>query len=259
MSDTLYIGWDVGAWHCPEAADASKSQDALAIIRNEKLVGTWSGNLRRSFEKVNSALDLIVLVSGLCGVGMPDESDAILAIDAPLAFPQSFLKLLSSGEERFCIDPKALPRNRKENDYLYRSTEKVLFNRGFRPLSPVQDMIGSQATKAIHLLNACSLKLIQQGVWSDRKRLRVIEAYPTTCEFSNSVNTITAQALVGQEIPKSRDIRDALTCAAVAALFDRHLDQLITPNPAEYPIEEGWIWAPKDYNRADLIVHVDTT
>lgn len=247
MSDTLYIGWDVGAWHCPERANARKSQDALAIIRENKLIGTWTGNLRSSFEKVNSAHDFLVLILTLCEVEIREDSKAILAIDAPLAFPQGFRKLLMPDGERHCIDPSALPRNRSENNYLYRSTERALFDRGFRPLSSVQDMIGSQATKAIHLLTACNLKLLDPGVWSDRERLRVIEAYPATCEFSNSVKAITARAIAAQESPpKSRDVRDALLCAGVAVLFDERPNELIPPNPAEHPIEEGWIWAPKD-------------
>ncbi|MCO6429103.1 hypothetical protein [Nitrosomonas communis] len=46
-------------------------------------------------------------------------------------------------------------------------TERLLFGQGLAPLSPVKDMIGSQASKGMHVLARFSRQIASCGVWTD--------------------------------------------------------------------------------------------
>lgn len=230
---SFHIGWDVGGWNCDKN---SQSRDAVAIVDGgAELVGCpWRGNLRESINAASSARDWIAALFDLCGCVVPESlQTVVLAIDTPLALPREFLALAHRLEAVDRIDES------QGNPYLYRHTERVLFRRGWKPLSPVKDMIGSQATKGRHVLAKFAPHIESCGVWSDGLLLRAIEAYPTPARRARSIQQLR-QPLGPAGHP---DCEDALTCALVAWLFANRRKALLNPDSGA-PLEEGWIWIP---------------
>lgn len=173
---------------------------------------------------------------GLCGSEAPSEpSHVILAIDTPLGFPQAFVRLAVQHEAVASIEMSCT------NPYLFRRTEHYLFEQGLRPLSAIKDMIGSQATKGMHVLARFAPKVVECGVWSDGGVLVAIEAYPSACKNSAIIRVLRqAYPALAHE-----DFEDALTCALVAYLFKEKRGALIPPE-AGVSSNEGWIWVPHD-------------
>ncbi len=56
-----------------------------------------------------------------------------------------------------------------------------------KPLSAIEDMIGSQTTKGMHVFAKFALKIERLGVWTDAAGFTVIEAYPSGCKGSATV------------------------------------------------------------------------
>jgi len=127
------------------------------------------------------------------------------------------------------------------NPYLFRRTEHYLFEQGLSPLSAIKDMIGSQATKGIHVLARFAPKIVECGVWSDDNNLTAIETYPSACKKSATIQEMRQQ----YSTLSHADCEDALTCALVASLFISMRDALIPPEHDISP-DEGWIWVPTD-------------
>jgi len=238
MSDTAvgyFIGWDVGGWNCDTNR---KSRDAIVILNEDlALLGTpWRGNLRTTINDAETSCAWTKAVFSLCEVEEPPEFPTVsLAIDTPLAFSKPFLRL-SMGHR--VDDPIG---NSDTNPYLFRQTELHIFRKGLSPLSAIKDMIGSQATKGMHLLAKFASIGKGIGVWTDGHGLTVIEAYPSACKSSASIKALRKKfSPLGHQ-----DKEDALTCALVAHLFATRPDALEPPGP-EVPEREGWIWVPRD-------------
>jgi hypothetical protein len=157
-----------------------------------------------------------------------------MGIDTPLGFSEEFIDLVAG----FKTGPEI--QNMGTNRYLYRQTERYLFEKGLRPLSPVKDMIGSQATKGIHVLSKFAPIIEECGVWVDGHGLHAIEAYPSAAR-----KTATMQALLkGLASLDHDDLDDARICALIAYLFASDREKLAPPM-AEVSMREGWIWVPK--------------
>ncbi len=235
MAPAFYIGWDVGGWNCDRN---SKSRDAVVILDGGlSIVGaSWRGNLRPSINAAGTGREWIRALFSLCATGPPcDKADIVLAIDTPLGFSESFVGLVSGLKYGEPIGDS------HSNPYLYRETERHLFRHGLRPLSAVKDMIGSQATKGMHVLAKFAPEVVACGVWSDGATLRVIEAYPSGCKGSATVARLRGPfPALGHE-----DEEDALTCALIAYLFARRPGVLDAPS-GEVPTTEGWVWVPRD-------------
>lgn len=230
------IGWDVGGWNCDRNA---RSRDAVVILNgNLGVVGKpWRGNLRETINTAIKSSDWVPQLFDLCGSKLSDTNfEATLAIDTPLGFSTEFQNLITSREPQLSVGSS------DTNEYLYRKTERLLFERQKRPLSAIKDMIGSQATKGIHVLAKFAPHSLSCGVWSDRLIITAIEAYPACCKKSalinNFLNKINLSAV-------HRDIHDAAICAIIAHIFRSRPDQLWPPS-AEIPNNEGWIWLPND-------------
>jgi hypothetical protein len=236
------IGWDVGGWNCDKNP---RSRDAIVIL-NPKLsiVGApWRGNLRPFINEAQTTGEWIAGLFALCGVEEPaGDFEVCLAIDTPLAFSDDFNSLVTQRT------PVAAPlESSQDNPYLYRQTERLLFAHGLRPLSAVKDLIGSQATKGMHVLAKFAPQTASCGVWTDWSRLTAVEAYPSACKNSATIAALRAnyQALGDSD----RD--DALICALIAFLFHSDRDKLWGP-PGAVPASEGWIWIPRDVIISDL-------
>jgi len=230
-----FIGWDVGGWNCDKNQN---SRDAIAILdANHEIVGTpWRGNLRERINSCSTSIEWIAALFDLCGSGVSPESGPVtLAIDTPLGFSDAFIQLVTQSKAAASIEAS------NTNPYLFRRTEHYLFEQGLSPLSAIKDMIGSQATKGIHVLARFAPKIVECGVWSDGSNLTTIETYPSACKRSETIQALRRPypALT------HADCEDALTCALVASLFAEKRGAL-SPPEADVSPSEGWIWVPRD-------------
>lgn len=268
-----YIGWDVGAWYCD---NNSKSKDALVILDSYgEIMGTpWRGSLSELLIVDSSLKDFLEQLFKLCNVNYQRESDDqfCIAIDTPLGFPIGFRKLLCEGEI-YKISKLISSYDEKRyrhihNPYLYRETEVVIARKfigqgppnkkgdktDIIPLSPIQHMIGAQATKGIHFLNHFELERESLGVWK-KDGLTAIEAYPSTVldhekELIDAFATKANLSLAKTETlsPAKQDRFDAYKCALVAMDYAEDKDSLIPPE-GEIDVNEGWIWTKKIINK----------
>lgn len=235
---TFSVGWDVGGWNCDKNRD---SRDAVVVLDEAlAVVGRpWRGNLRGIINAANSAPEFLSQIFGLCGSAPVDSSAHVtLAIDTPLGFSEPLQRLMTHRQPVGPIESSAT------NPYLFRQTELFLYRKGLSPLSAVKDMIGSQATKGMHVLARFAPKAMGCGVWSDGYCLTAIETYPAPCRRSPLVRQMRAP-FEEAFIARHDDERDALTCALIAALHATRADVLMPP-PSDVPASEGWIWLPKD-------------
>jgi hypothetical protein len=241
MSRSFVIGWDVGGWNCDKN---SSSRDALVILdKNLQIVGTpWRGNLRESINAASTCREWTTRLFGLCESEPPANPSLTLAIDTPLGFPTAFLSLAAGLLSAGSIGDSPV------NPYLYRHTERVLFRGKRGPLSAIKDMIGSQATKGMHVLAKFAPRVERCGVWSDGAALRVIETYPAACRRAEA----DYSALAALEPLAHNDLVDARVCALVAYLFATTQDTFEEP-PEDVPAGEGWIWVPKKGKIQELL------
>jgi len=227
------IGWDVGGWNCDRNPS---SRDAIVILDSSRsLVGQpWRGNLRRTICTASTTRDWIAALFNLCKAEAPVQASPVtVAIDTPLGFSEEFLGLVT---RQAWTDPADESGN---NRYLFRHTERHLFARGKSPLSPVKDMIGSQATKGMHVLSKFAPRIESCGVWTDGAGFRVIEVYPAACD-----ERFRRAPLEDAETLGHSDKDDARIGAAIAHLFATDRSQFEPPD-AKVPLREGWIWAPR--------------
>ena len=260
MDSVLYVGWDVGGWNCDKNG---KSRDALVVLDAEhRLLGQpWRGNLRHTINEAVTTHQWLKSLMMLCKVeegviSQLPNTEVVLAIDTPLGFSQPFQQLLSGQAVNDSIGTSAT------NPYLFRQTEHFLFEHGLTPLSAIKDMIGSQATKGIHVLSKFAPKVITTGVWSDGITLTAIEAYPSACKTSATIAELLQPFIVAVEDSGEpittiwdgahfiegidhEDKRDALLCALIAWLNKNNPQELAQPDNT-VPESEGWIFVPQD-------------
>jgi hypothetical protein len=180
-----WLGWDVGAWHCQSGA----SRDALVLLAADlgqapRLVGrAWRGNLRTTLNGPRGP-GLLAALLRLVGAADLPLRRLTIGVDTPLGWPDAFRALLG-GEL-----PAQIPSTKAENPLIMRQTERVLCAAGLRPLSPVQDLLGSQSTKGLVALGALGMAPRTPGWWTGALggvELAAFEAYPTPCRRSARV------------------------------------------------------------------------
>ncbi len=234
-----FIGWDVGGWNCDKNP---RSRDAIVILdAGKRICGTpWRGNLRVLINQADTTETWLEGLFGLCKAPLPARPFHVtLGIDTPLAFSTAFVELITTGKP---VDASVEGSN--ENPYIFRETERFLFRHGLAPLSAIKDMIGSQATKGMHVLGKFAPTVARCGVWSDGAILTAFEAYPSACKTSSLMADLRADFAPLDHL----DMEDALTCALVAYLYATRIDALCAP-PEDIPEAEGWIWFPADVVR----------
>jgi len=232
--ESFFVGWDVGGWNCDKNKD---SRDALVILDSAlRIVGEpWRGNLRVSIAEAATTADWLQTLFFLCAASPPDHPFRVTtAIDTPLGFSREFVGLVT---DRKWIEP---PASSDTNPYLFRETERRLFQRGWKPLSAIKDMIGSQATKGMHVLAKFAPVIESCGVWTDGGTWHAVETYPTACRDSEKVKSL----LSGRQVLKDADRQDAMICALIAHLFASDRKTLEPPDD-NVSHGEGWIWVPR--------------
>lgn len=241
-----YIGWDVGAWNCEKNAN---SRDALVVLNQQgELVGKpWRGNLRDTIAAAASYTDWLFTVAKLCQFDSATTAvfatqNVVMAIDTPLGFSNGLLQLLQG-------EAVATPFTAScENPYLYRHTERELFAHGFSPLSAVKDMIGSQATKGMHLLRKFGFTPSLSGVWQlnqNQCQHHALESYPTVLKNSALVAQYIEQLCTQTNFNNwHQDNQDAAYCAIAALLYQQQPNTMATPT--KDVTTEGWIYVPKE-------------
>lgn len=159
-----------------------------------------------------------------------------MGIDTPLSFSRGFIDLIVHHQEAGDIGGS------QENPYLYRETEMFWFRQGLKPLSPLKDMIGSQATKGVHFLAKFARTSREAGLWTNRHRWQIFETYPSGLKRSQSL-----QGKVHPETMKNRhqDEIDAYWCALGARVLGEEREKMVGPSVCRNP-DPGWIWLPKD-------------
>lgn len=237
----LFVGWDVGGWHCDRNRE---SRDALVVLTVDAdgqpvLTGkAWRGSLRATLLR-HSGLNLVRAMLRHCDVSLDGAEAVMIAIDAPLGWPRAMLELANGGGLTEVSDRDF------ENPYTRRETELNLIRQGFAPLSNVRDMIGSQSTKAMHFLRAADLAPQPRARWRAGS-VTAIETYPAVALKNARCSTRHGQLmdtlLSRQSISKPAlpDVRDALACAVVAYSASEHPETIAEP-PVKYPPLEGWI------------------
>lgn len=238
----LFIGWDVGGWNCDRNG---ASRDALVVMDDQlQVLGQpWRGNLRALINTACGVDDFVRGMLELCSVDGAAHADAsaVLGIDTPLGFSSAFRDLLMQGKAVPMIGSSAT------NPYLFRETERFLHERGLSPMSALKDMIGSQATKGMHVLAAFFPRIRSCGVWIEGC-VSAIEVYPSSAKRSSEIEDLRQRCLDSSQIEPISwhdDERDALTCALIAWMYRYKPESVAQPN-ADTPIHEGWIFVPLD-------------
>ena len=240
----LYMGWDVGGWHCDRNRE---SRDALVVLTlgtdgQPALAGkAWRGSLRSTLTSHNGS-DLVRAMLRHCDVSLDGAEAIMIAIDAPLGWPRAMLDLANGGDLTDVSDRDF------ENPYTRRQTELDLIRQGFAPLSNVRDMIGSQSTKAMHFLRAADLVPQPRARWCAGS-VTAIETYPAvalknarcSARHGQLMDTLLSRQPIIK--PAQSDVRDALACAVVAYSASEHPETVVEP-PEGYPPLEGWIIVP---------------
>jgi hypothetical protein len=233
-SRSFFVGWDVGGWNCDTNGS---SRDAIVILNDSlNIVGQpWRGNLRDCITTATNSIDWLKSLFEKCKAHLPSDTPIVtIAIDTPLGFSNEFVALITrqSGTE---------PNERSgQNRYLFRQTERHLFEQGLTPLSAIKDMIGSQATKGMHVLAKFAPIIESCGVWTDGNVFRAIETYPTACRNA----PVVKELLNENPTLDHNDKEDARICALMAYLFATNPESLESPSET-VPVNEGWIWTPK--------------
>lgn len=232
MVQTFYIGWDVGAWSCKP--HKGKSCDALVVLdKNNTVLGYCREPLVSVINNAKNTKAFTNKLLELCNIGIPVKNyKVVLAIDTPLGFSSAFKNLITNYSAT-----ATKIKNHINNPYLFRNTEQyVQKSLGKKPLSPVNDMIGSQATKGIHVLSKFAPIIKELGVWCNSlktENLTIIEAYPA---IVNCIPKLTN---------KDMDIQDAYKCAYIAKVFHNSKELLEKPEDG-IDLQEGWIWFSKN-------------
>lgn len=246
-AEKVYLGWDVGGWNCDKN---SKSRDALVFLdANRKIMGVpWRGNLAATINQSDDQVTFLKALFRLCELEYQHQK-MLLAIDTPLCFSDGFRNLLNGTFSATGVTSS-------QNPYLFRQCERLLAERGFKPLSAIKDMIGAQATKGIHALAKFVPDSVSTGVWQHQS-ITAIEAYPSPCRESKYITALTNMTkwpLVSAESEgplmtngkvRHQDHIDALICALIGWSFDKTPEALWQPSESA-PVSEGWIFLPKD-------------
>lgn len=245
MASVLSIGWDVRGWR--------GSKQAVAALRLEGGASKteWL-NVSGYFQfRQGEAVEMASLLSAFNGAAVQeavsDVDQIVIAIDAPLAFPDEFRRHLN--------DPQSAPvpaESEIENRLAYRDCERWVADQFWKPLSAAFDKLGNNATLAMAL--ARNLRRDGFGVIpfdsGDFDR-RVLEVYPGIVKEAKRRDAAAippVHHLLPDGLEPSTDRYDAAICAVLGLVFATGGAQVGLPDVAHPPDDfprtdtERWIY-----------------
>jgi hypothetical protein len=261
---TIYfIGCDIGGWH-------TSYGDAFAACKFS------SGNLTHLGEKSGSMyypVDPQEIFAKTLKRICEEQARLIIAIDAALAWPVEFVKLVQDAPVGRHLPTFTLPSPAIDNPYLYRETERFIEKailRGSKklPLTAPGDKFGNNCSKAQGLVAWIRTRL--PGVyrppfdpWDEENarnaRYSLIEVYPAASMKSRLFRNLRwPRAAMQMTNVGDSDIGDAKRCAMTAVCYAATVRMEESLTTAQYPpvflpdntrnsnliTREGWIFAP---------------
>jgi hypothetical protein len=257
----LCIGWDVGGW--------MGRKQGVAITE-------WSPDSIRYLGKPNSfrlpaaalltPADLLEL--GGVDPGQLEHQRAVLAVDAPLGFPERFRALVGSWPSPKDSDELMVTRPAREidNPHAYRATDRHIFEHFSsgaagqkKPLSATFDRLGNNATVALEHAQFWRQKHSVAVLPFDSPsgaHTIVFEAYPALVKARLNAKDAGLDPAFASHFPQppadlvpGSDELDALICSlfavCLAADGAQGIPRLVgPPDRHEAPHQEGWIYYP---------------
>ncbi len=248
ISKVIGIGWDVGGWCGKKQGIAvscwDKQTSKIEWLGMPKTISlpaypdfTPEYILKNIYDLKNENFDNVCIVVG---------------IDAPLAFPEEFIKIATGrkDEQEFKLNfIKEI-----DNPLAYRETERYIFNKyGKKPLSASFDKLGNNCTVALaHIKNwrkhhGFMIHPFEGSLWDNKS---VIEVYPAIEKSKKDTFEILQNRLPSQLIINS-DEYDAAICSLLALSYGAAgcgglLPELKGPMIPEGIFKsEGWIYHSK--------------
>jgi len=181
---------------------------------------------------------------------LTDYDEALIALDAPLGWPQKMGVCLSAHRAGHPVQSEA-------NQMFRRVTDMAIKERlNKQPLEVGANLIARTAVAALSMLDEIrrTTKRPIPLAWApmETERWRAIEVYPAATRIAHGAPDIGG-SLEGLEklldcsevlttLIQSKDTVDAAVCALAAADFIR--GRAIQPSDHKTALVEGWIWAP---------------
>jgi len=179
-----------------------------------------------------------------------DYDEALIALDAPLGWPQKMSVVLSAHRA-------GLPIQAEANQLFRRATDvdiKEHLNK--QPLDVGANLIARTAVAALEILEQIrrSTKRPIPLAWAPREteRWRAIEVYPAATRIAHGAPDVGGSleglkklldcSAVLPALMQSKDAVDAAVCVLAAADF--LCGRAIPPIDHNTALIEGWIWAP---------------
>jgi hypothetical protein len=264
----LAIGWDVGGWYGSKQGIAMLSADPEGTIEFVDDPVT-----KRISKEVIPSGNPVKFFSDLIGISncVANNRKIILAVDAPLAVPENYRKLISVTED-FLNDEGNLFREKDHIDskIFFRDCERWVKERFQKPMPCVGSWLGNNATLAqaytVYWTNKNSnWSLLPQQKEQSNAKNKIIEVYPATIkeEKRNSkIKEFFAKKVENgkkfQKLEEGTDEYDAAICALHALAFgmenewckENNLPALVgyeekrssADKEWEFPEKEGWIY-----------------
>jgi hypothetical protein len=252
MRPVLAVGWDAGGWH------GRKQAVAVAVVEGQGF--QWRG--RPALFSISELSELGGSAFDLFRIAWPEATDdllethrTVIAIDAPLGFPEMFSRVLKSHE---ALEIEA--GSFYENPLAFRHTDRWVYQTfGKRPVSASFDKLGNNAVTAIVHARRWSRQhgfrmIPQSGPTSSNHA--IIEVYPALVKRADSAERRCYERferLLPTGLTSGTDQYDAAICAVLAASFgagDEHshanLPPLLPPAGGVSSAtlsQEGWIYA----------------
>ncbi|OPY18448.1 MAG: hypothetical protein A4E74_00581 [Syntrophus sp. PtaB.Bin075] len=179
-----------------------------------------------------------------------DYDEALIALDAPLGWPQKMGGVLSDHRA-------GLPIQVEANQLFRRATDMEIKERlNKQPLEVGANLIARTAVAALEMLDQirCITKRPIPLAWApeETEHWRAIEVYPAATRIAHGApdvggslegltNLLDCSAVL-PALMQSKDVADAAVCALAAADFIR--GHATAPSNLKTALVEGWIWAP---------------
>ena len=238
------IGWDVGGWM------GNKQGIAVATWSIGGNSIEWLGLPSETNIPKNQTFtpdSLISKVSGVSYKTLPENTRLIMAIDAPLGFPEAFRKLVVNEREFLCRTEREI-----DNPLAYRYTEQHIYEAlGKKPLSATFDKLGNNSTVAIYHMQKWRDEYGYTAYPFDNDQdddKAIIEVYPALLKNSAGEVDSAIKKCLPKGIREGTDAYDACICAFLAVLYAaqgrfRNFSSLVAPPPKKLAVNnEGWIY-----------------